>query len=504
MQKKVQGAAWVLIIVLGVYILYKGLAIAKESHFLKKLPFLSGVETTLEAMAVKTHMPALSFMWQGTDHPKKWTDLAIDEILPLYSYALEEAEGMPDIESRLEYELMMELESQTEALAERTEGGEGQEKSEKGEGLGEQAGAGSKAQEEGEADAGSEGTTENAEDGTDTGSGTGEEGGQGTGSVDGTSEQAGAGSAEGAGDKAATGNKADAGEQADAESKKGAEGKAGTGNAEGGSGRAEAKDPKRAPLTVYDEKELRDYDYLLNNFFAVDPSTTPMESQINYDLLMSKDLKLTGDSSKPQILIYHTHSQEAFIDSKEGDVNDTIVGVGNYLTELLEDTYGYHVIHHTEVYDLVDGVLDRNKAYTLAAPDIQQILDENPSIEVVIDLHRDGVDGYKFVTDIDGKPTSQIMFFNGLSRSAESGEISYLPNPYIEDNLAFSFQLQLKANEYYPGWTRNIYLSSLRYNLHMRPKSLLIESGTQLNTVQEELNSMELLADILNQVLRGK
>ena len=468
MQKKVQGAAWVLMIVLGGYILYKGLAIAKENHFLKKQPFLSGVETTLEAMAVKTHMPALSFMWQGTDHPKKWTDLAIDEILPLYSYAMDEADGMPDIESRLEYELMMELESQTEELAEWTEDGENQEELAKEEGLGEQAGAGS------EADTGSEDSTENAEDGTDTEIRTGE------------------GSGQSAGDKAGTGDQADA------------EDKAGTGNPEGGTGRAKAKDPKRAPLAVFDENELRDYEYLLNHFFAVDPSTTPMESQINYDLLMSKDLKLTGDSSKPQILIYHTHSQEAFIDSKEGDVNDTIVGVGNYLTELLEDTYGYHVIHHTEVYDLVDGVLDRNKAYTLAAPDIQQILDENPSIEVVIDLHRDGVDGYKFVTDIDGKPTAQIMFYNGLSRSAESGEIDYLPNPYIEDNLAFSFQLQLKANEYYPGWTRNIYLSSLRYNLHMSPKSLLIESGTQLNTVQEELNSMELLADILNQVLRGK
>ena len=473
MQKKVQGAAWVLIIVLGVYILYKGLAIAKESHFLKKLPFLSRVETTLEAMAVKTHMPALTFMWQGTDHPKKWTDLAINEILPLYSYAMDEADGMPDIESRLEYELMMELESQTEALAERTEGQEdlAKREGEKPKDQENAGGAGSKAGEESEKWA---------------------EGKPGAESEKWAEGKPGAESEKGTEGKPGTESEKSAGDKAEAES------------TEGAGSKAEAKDPGRAPMAVFDENELRDYDYLLNNFFAVDPSTTPMESQINYDLLMSKDLKLTGDSSKPQILIYHTHSQEAFIDSKEGDVNDTIVGVGNYLTELLEDTYGYHVIHHTEVYDLVDGVLDRNKAYTLAAPDIQQILDENPSIEVVIDLHRDGVDGYKFVTDIDGKPTAQIMFYNGLSRSAESGEIDYLPNPYIEDNLAFSFQLQLKANEYYPGWTRNIYLSSLRYNLHMRPKSLLIESGTQLNTVQEELNSMELLADILNQVLRGK
>ena len=71
---------------------------------------------------------------------------------------------------------------------------------------------------------------------------------------------------------------------------------------------------------------------------------------------MSRDLSLTTDNSRPQILIYHTHSQEAFIDSVEGDVNDTIVGVGNRLTEILTDTYGYNVIHHTQVYDMIDGV----------------------------------------------------------------------------------------------------------------------------------------------------
>ena len=76
--------------------------------------------------------------------------------------------------------------------------------------------------------------------------------------------------------------------------------------------------------------------------------------------------------------------------------------------------------------------------------------------------------------------------------------VTYLPNPYIEENLAFSFQMQLRASRDYPGYTRNIYLQSLRYNLHLRPRSLLIECGTQLNTVEEEYNAMEPLADLLN------
>ena len=178
--------------------------------------------------------------------------------------------------------------------------------------------------------------------------------------------------------------------------------------------------------------------------------------------------------------------------------------MGDYLTELLMEKYGYCVIHNTSVFDMIDGKLDRNAAYNLAEAEISQILEENPSVEVVIDLHRDGLDGEKMVTDINGKPTAKIMFFNGLSRTARNGAIDYLPNPYIAENLAFSFQLQLKAEEYYPGFTRNIYLQSLRYNLHLRPRALLVEAGSQLNTVEEEKNAMEPLADILDMVLSGK
>ena len=191
----------------------------------------------------------------------------------------------------------------------------------------------------------------------------------------------------------------------------------------------------------------------------------------------------------PQILIYHTHSQEAFADSEEGNISDTIVGMGNYLTELLENKYGYNVIHNTSVFDMIDGVLDRNTAYNLAETEISSILAANPTVEVVIDLHRDGLDGEKLVTQIDGKQVAKIMFFNGLSRTARNGNVDYLPNPYIEENLAFSFQLQIKAQEYY---------------LHLKPRALLIEAGSQLNTVEEEKNAMEPLADILDRVLAGR
>ena len=175
-----------------------------------------------------------------------------------------------------------------------------------------------------------------------------------------------------------------------------------------------------------------------------------------------------------------------------------------YLTTLLRDKYHFNVIHHTEVYDMIDGKLDRSKAYALAETSIAQILADNPSIEVVIDLHRDGVaEGTHLVTNINGKDTAQFMFFNGLSRTTKIGDISYLPNPYIQDNLAFSLQCQLKAAQYYPGVARKIYLKGYRYNMHFKPRSLLVECGAQTNTLQEEKNAMEPLADILHKVLTG-
>lgn len=249
-------------------------------------------------------------------------------------------------------------------------------------------------------------------------------------------------------------------------------------------------------------EKLSDYEYLLGNFYTVDSSTMADPELLNAQKLLAKDLKINALSDGPKVLIYHTHSQEAFADSIAGDVNTTIVGIGSYLASILNQKYGIETLHHTGVYDYVDGKLDRSKAYQLAEPEIQAILSANPSIEVVIDLHRDGVaDTTHLVTQINGKPTAQIMFFNGLSRTRVNGDISYLANPYIEDNLAFSLQMQIAATNKYPGFTRHIFLRAYRYNMHVKPKTLLIEAGAQTNTVEEMKNAMEVLADTLSIVL---
>lgn len=248
----------------------------------------------------------------------------------------------------------------------------------------------------------------------------------------------------------------------------------------------------------YDWESLTEYEDIVSAFYAIDKTTAITDSQLNLESLKERDMTIKGSAENPQILIYHTHSQEAFADSVPGDTSTTIVGAGDRLADILSEEYGFHVIHHRGEYD----VEARDYAYSNALPAIEQVLTENPTIEVVIDLHRDAVaEGRKLVINLQGRPTAQFMFFNGLSRSRQKGDISYLENPYIDDNLALSFQAQVASNEYYPGIARRIYLKAYRYNMHLRPKSLLIELGAQSNTVEEAMNACEPLAHVLAIVL---
>ena len=251
--------------------------------------------------------------------------------------------------------------------------------------------------------------------------------------------------------------------------------------------------------TQVDLEPLKNSQTLIQQYYTVDPSTSA-GSEMDVSRFMEEDLSISKEGDGPQILIYHTHSQEGFADSVPGDASTSIMGVGDHLTDILTNVYGYEVLHYRGQYD-VEG---RDDAYSRSLPDIERVLEENPSIEVVIDLHRDAVpESTRLVMDLDGRPTARFMFFNGLSRTRNTGNIAYLYNENLESNLAFSFRMQMKAVEYYPGLTRRIYLKAYRYNMHLCPKYLLIEMGAQNNTVEEAMNACDPLAHILDLVLSG-
>lgn len=247
-------------------------------------------------------------------------------------------------------------------------------------------------------------------------------------------------------------------------------------------------------------KKWESASYLRKNIYQIDSTTMITNSEINGKTLLNMDLSLKKTSS-PQILIYHTHGSEEYKDSRPGKKGDTVIGVGDELARLLQKK-GIRVIHDRNVYDMRNGKEERSKAYNYAAESVEGYLKKYPGIQVVIDLHRDGVkESTKLVTTQNGKSMAQIMFFNGISRTAKNGDIQYLKNPNKKTNLAFSLQLQAEAMKKYPGFTRKIYIKGYRYNLHYRGRSLLVEIGAQNNTVKQAKASMSLLAELLNNVL---
>ena len=254
---------------------------------------------------------------------------------------------------------------------------------------------------------------------------------------------------------------------------------------------------------------LRNPDTLRNAMYIVDPRTVFVPGLFDVDCFLATDMRVNPNSlaaGDPVVLIFHTHSTEFFADSNVDDKFSGIVGVGAHLAALLNDK-GIRTIHMTQRFDMIDGRSHIMGAYERQVPYIQRILAENPTIEVVIDLHRDGLPAGapKLVTDINGRPTAQIMFFNGLSTLNDGGNpapIATLPNPNLPYNLAFSFQMQLAANEMFDNFTRRIYLNAFRYSLHFAPKSLLIEVGAQNNTFAEAINAMQPLSEVLASVIR--
>ncbi|MDE7414716.1 MAG: stage II sporulation protein P [Lachnospiraceae bacterium] len=259
--------------------------------------------------------------------------------------------------------------------------------------------------------------------------------------------------------------------------------------------------PAQIPVAKYSEQQLVDPAFIKTTFYSEDATTQIRTDQLQYNTLMGFDAALKQDNSNVQILVYHTHSQEAYIDSIPGDPSTSIVGVGEHLCDILRTQYGFNVLHHTGEYD----VESRDNAYSNAMVGLEKVLAENPTIEVMIDLHRDQTNpDTKLVTTIQDRPTARFMFFNGLCYTRALGALKNLPNPYVQDNLSFAFQMQLAAEEYYPGLTRRIYLKGYRYNLHYRPKSVLIELGSQTNTVEEAMNACDPMAHIIAMILNGE
>ena len=207
-----------------------------------------------------------------------------------------------------------------------------------------------------------------------------------------------------------------------------------------------------------------------------------------------------------QVLIIHTHTTECYAQRDDGwysteysprttDHSQSIVAVGDVLAEQLE-AVGIRTLHVTEMHDYPQY----NGSYDRALETIEKYLKEYPSIEMVLDVHRDAItydDGTKLkpTAEIDGKKAAQVMIISGCDAG---GRLWF---PEWESNLTMALQIQQAAQSKFPGLMRPLSFAPYRYNMHMTPNSLLVEFGTDANTLDEALYSAQMLGQSIAEVL---
>ena len=231
----------------------------------------------------------------------------------------------------------------------------------------------------------------------------------------------------------------------------------------------------------------------LDNDFVMEQMNTPT------------DIKLDLSSEEPQVLIMHTHASESYLMDDSGyydssytsrttDATKSVVAVGQRIAEKLAES-GICVIHDGTLHDHPYY----NGAYARAEETVTQILAAYPSIKVVLDIHRDGIeetDGTPVaaVTEINGREAAQVMII-----SAADHAYYCVPN-YLE-NFRFACLLQDSMESADPGITRPVLFEYCQYNQHLTTGSLLIEIGSHGNTLEQALYTGELIGESIAQAL---
>ncbi len=225
----------------------------------------------------------------------------------------------------------------------------------------------------------------------------------------------------------------------------------------------------------------------------------------NYEDILAASVSFTPNKDQPQVLIMHTHATESFSengalsyhpsdDMRSENIEENIVAAGILLAEELEKR-GISVIHDRTFCDIPSF----NSAYTVGLGVAEKALAEHPSIEVVIDLHRDSMvtsEGLKYrpITEIGGRDAAQIMLVVGTSQNGKSHE-------NWSDNLSFAMDLHSVMNNNYPDIMRPLNLRADRFNQHLTKASLIVELGACGNSLEEALYSAQLLASGIAQVI---
>ena len=263
--------------------------------------------------------------------------------------------------------------------------------------------------------------------------------------------------------------------------------------------------PSNAIGKIY-EQFLSPYSAKLSYNGIYIKNSTGLSVDIKQELASSLELKI-AKTSEPQVLIVHTHATESYMmeerdyytaadASRSTDNSKNVIKVGEIIAETLKNG-GIGVIHDKTQHDHPSY----NGSYTRAAKTINEYLNKYPSIKVVIDVHRDSIamtgnDKAKPTAEINGKKAAQVMLVVG----SETGSVTGFPNWRQNFRLALRYQQTLEIM--YPGLARQMLFASRKYNMNLTKGSMLLEVGTDSNTLEEACYSGELagkaLASLLN------
>ena len=220
--------------------------------------------------------------------------------------------------------------------------------------------------------------------------------------------------------------------------------------------------------------------------------------------LAEAQLTLSLPEEGPQVLIVHTHGSEAYTpdggdtyvatgECRTTDTTKSVVRVGDEIAKVLTEM-GLTVVHDTGLYDYPEY----NGAYDRSLAAVENWLAQYPSIQVVLDVHRDaliGADGtvYKPITTINGEKCAQVMLVMGSN--------ALYDHPNWLENLSLAVKVQKEMNTLWPTLARPIGLRENRYNQQTAPGAMLVEIGSHGNTLQEALAAARMFARALGAVL---
>jgi stage II sporulation protein P len=221
---------------------------------------------------------------------------------------------------------------------------------------------------------------------------------------------------------------------------------------------------------------------------------TPTVSAATLPNFPKFDTKSTASADKPLVGIYHTHTAESFIPNsgvahRPGGQRGDIVEVGLALAKQLEKA-GIPSVHSANIHDYPSFM----KAYGPSEITAQKMLADNPSIQMIFDIHRDADKRENVTATINGMQVAKITIVVATGQQD-------LPQPHWQQNHAFAKLIDAKLNAKYPGLCRGIQLVEWRYNQHLHPRALLIEVGSQESSKEEAIRSMEMLGDVLAEIL---